>query len=147
MLRAIKEKKRIHISFLIILTVMTYVIPSGFHLDFCNGEEGHWEIVAANCIDTGKFSGHVEKTNSSPLVRDCCSADCCTGFSDCNSEINCYPALLLTPQPSVSAGLLSSIHSVATSLVADIITVRLLTPHPDIPLGKLTVLRTIIIQV
>ncbi len=148
MLHAIKTKKRFQISFLIILMVMTYGIPAGFHLNFCNGEEGHWDIVVANCIDTAKFSGHAEKINSSPVVKDCCSSDCCSNFSDCNSEINCYPALLLTRQPSASSSsLLSSIHSVATCLVYGNTTVRLLTLHPEISLGKLSVLRTIIVQV
>jgi hypothetical protein len=142
MLRAILTKKRVHVTLMVILMVMTYVIPSGFHLYFCNGQEGHWEIAKADCTDMGKFFDNEEES----LYR--AINDCCTDFSDCNTEISCRPALIRTTHTAVSPSvLLYFTQPVVSYFERYSKTYNPLFLQPEVHSGKLPFLKTIIIQV
>ena len=41
--------RKIPIILTMVLTFMAYGLPSGFHLRFCFGEDGHWDIAAVVC--------------------------------------------------------------------------------------------------
>ena len=63
--------RKIPIILTIVLTFMSYGLPSGFHLRFCFGEDGHWDVAAVVCtsnqqdvipksLDTDPSGHHME---------------------------------------------------------------------------------------
>ena len=135
-------KKRAIISLMTILMVITYVMPSGFHLSFCS-QEKHLKVTAADCTDRITFSDHKgdEQFFTAP-------DNCCADLTACSSEISCHPALFLTKQsPTSIPHPLCFTQALATFLVSDNKALTQSFLQPDVPSRNISILRTIILQV
>ena len=143
MLRAIITKQRAVISLIAILMVMTYVMPSGFHLSHCHDGEEHQLVTALDHADISIVPARKELETLAPALNHCCA-----NFTVCTSEINCRPTPLRTKQTVVSvANLVCATQSVAAFLVSDSKPINHLHLQPENTSGNISVLRTIILQV
>jgi hypothetical protein len=71
---------------------MSYGLPSGFHLRFCFGEDGHWDIAAVVCITS--HQGVVSKSlDAAPSGHHGECHDVSTGCNE-NSVCPSNPLLL-----------------------------------------------------
>jgi hypothetical protein len=142
MLQAIMKKKRAIISLMTILMVISYVMPSGFHLSFCSEEE-HLKVTVADCTDMSFFSSHKGEDVFFKALETCCA-----DLTACSSEISCHPALLLSKQaPTSIPPPLYFAQALATFLVSDDKALAQSFLPPDIPSQNISILRTIILQV
>lgn len=136
-------KRSVVFSLMAMLMVLTYVMPSGFHLSHCHDQDKHLQVTATDCPDLNLFSDHKEQKIFSQALNHCCAE-----FTLCTSEINCRPAPLRSKQTVVSAPLLvSAPQSAATFQVSAGKIFNHIFHQPPIPAGNISVLRTIILQV
>jgi len=90
-------KKKIFVALLVVLMVVPYGLPNGFHLHVCPGEDRHghwhWHVKPANDV----FINHTpdaspEKLQLSSLAHDHCCADLATdNAKDLRSLISVPP--------------------------------------------------------
>ena len=89
----------------IFLMVIAYGLPSGLHLKFCVGEDGHWDISVIACA-----SDQQTPDSSPPKTDPIGHHRGCTDFStDCNGNNVCIPDVVpLIQQVSSKAFQLTS---------------------------------------
>ncbi len=143
MLRAIMTKKRVAISLLAMLMVMTYVMPSAFHLSHCHDTDEHLQTTAAPHSHIALFAERHAQEALAPTLNHCCAH-----LTICTSEISHRTAPLRSKQTIVSAPIaVHSNQSVATFPVSDHKTRTHLFHQTEITSANIAILRTIILQV
>lgn len=109
----------------IFLMVMAYGLPSGLHLKFCVGEDGHWDMSVIACVtDQQTPDSMPPKTDPFDHHRDC------TDFSTaCNGNNVCIPDLvpLIQQFPSKAFQLTSHTEKAAIVTIPDYKTPALLS--------------------
>ena len=135
--------RRVLVSLMTLLMVMTHVVPSGFHFDLCHDEEDHWSSTETDSADIGFILSHAEIQPLAWIANDCCD-----DFSNCNTTTSHRHALRRTSQTSVSSPpCLAFSQPIATTLVADSKRIKQFFLQPETHSATLPVLRTIIIQI
>ena len=137
-------KRKIPIVLTMVLTFMAYGLTSGFHLQFCFGEDGHWDINTVVC-----------KSDQQTAVPKSSTADPtdhhreCHDFSTaCNESFLCTSSpALLNPKISQKVLQLTSVPEASgnVALPADKPSA---VPFPSEPsFSRLSYLRTVVLLI
>lgn len=96
---------KISAIWLIVLMMLTFIMPPGLHIDFCFGEEGHFDISLHLCPDE---ASSLKTIKSESLFNHSIHEDCTNHISDCNPicELLCRDGGVRIINPSVKKQIL-----------------------------------------
>ncbi len=87
-------RRKILVALAMILMAVAYGLPSGLHLLFCIGEDGHWDITAVACA-SGQQTPVSKHSNANPTDHH----GKCTDFTTaCDENEICRPTSVLFPR-------------------------------------------------
>ncbi len=108
-----RVRQKIFVVLAIFLMVATYVLPSGLHLQFCIGEDGHWDISAVACASeqASPVSRHSHESPTDHHGK-------CTDFTTaCDEKEICRPvSTLFSRNPSSKIFQIASVANVSGAI-------------------------------
>jgi len=137
-------KRKIPIVLTMVLTFMAYGLTFGLHLQFCFGEDGHWDIATVVC----KSDQQAAVPKSSTADPADLHGECHDVSTACNESFFCTSTpVLLNQKISQKVLQLTSVSEAAgnVALPADKFSIFSSSSEPSFP--RMSYLRTVVLLI